>query len=99
MRTILAASTELAPRVAEPEEAFVIDLVQRYGDKVLLVEARRDANGRTSLLAAVDLDHDTMASEVSRVDLHAGFAVEFVDRSTWLTMRRLAATGLLTVHP
>jgi hypothetical protein len=46
-------------------------------------------------LAAVDLDHDAMATEASRVDSHAGFAVEFVDRATWLTMRRLAATGLL----
>jgi hypothetical protein len=95
MQAALAASTRLAPAVVPPEEAFVLDLVQRHGDKVLLVEARRDGSGRVSLLAVVDLDHDAMAAEVGRVDSQAGFAVEFVDRPTWLAMRRLAASGLL----
>ena len=95
MQAVLAASTQLAPRVVQPEEAFGLDLVKRHGDKVLLIEARRDVNGRPSLLAVVDLDQDAMTSEVGQVDSHAGFAVEFVDSSTWLTMRRLAATGLL----
>jgi hypothetical protein len=91
----LTASTRLAPRVVTPEEAFVLDLVQRHGDKVLLVEARRDGAGRTSLLAVVDLDQDALATEIGRADSHAGFGVEFVDYASWLSLRRLAAAGLL----
>jgi hypothetical protein len=95
MQALMAASSQLAPRVVQPDEAFALDLVRRHGERVLLVEARRDAAGRASLLAVVDLDPDTLATEAARIDRNTGFAVEFVDYATWRTMRRLAAAGLL----
>jgi hypothetical protein len=101
MQALMAASGRLAPRVVQPDEAFALDLVHRHGERILLVEARRDSAGRMSLLAVVDLDADTVATEAARIDANAGFAVEFVDYATWRTMRRLAAAGLLqfTHHP
>ena len=80
-----------APRLAE--EAFVADLVGRLGDAALLIEARADDAGGHSLLAVLDLEPDGIASERAR---GAGaLPIEFVDKATWLSMRRLAAAGLL----
>lgn len=93
MEAVLAASPRAAPRMVDPEEGFALDLVQRHGDKVLLVEARQGADGLPSLLVVLDLNHEAFATERERVP--AGMAVEFVDRTTWLAMQRLAATGLL----
>jgi superfamily II DNA or RNA helicase len=95
IQAMLSASGRLAPRVVAPDEAFALDLVQRHGDKVLLVEARRDSEGRTSLLAVVELDQDTLAAETRRFDAQAQFVVEFVDHAAWLALRRLAAAGLV----
>jgi len=93
MQAMMAEPKRPPPRVLSAEEAFVADLVSRLADGALLVEARTGADGRTSLLAVLDLDTEALAAEIERVA--GGFEVEFVDKATWLTMRRLAVVGLL----
>jgi hypothetical protein len=93
MQAMMAARP--APRVVPPEETAVADLVARHGDKVLLVEARRGADGRPKLLAVLDLDPPTFAADLARLSASGDVAVDAVDRATWLAMRRLAGTGLL----
>lgn len=41
----------------------------------------------------LDLDRNAIAAEIERGS--TGIEVEFVDRAAWLTMRRLAASGML----
>ena len=93
MQAMMAEPQSSAPRVLSPEEAFVADLVHRLGENALLVEGREDADGRLSLLAVLDLDRNAIAAEIERGS--TGIEVEFVDRAAWLTMRRLAASGML----
>jgi hypothetical protein len=93
MQAMMAARP--AARVIPPEEVAVADLVARHGDKVLLVEARRGADGCPKLLAVLDLDPPTFAAELARLSASGTVAVDAVDRTTWLAMRRLAGTGLL----
>ena len=82
MQAMMAEPRRSAPRVLSAEEAFVADLVRRLGDEALLVEARRGADGRTSLLAVLDLDAAALAAEIDR---GAGdLDVEFVDKAAWL---------------
>ncbi len=64
------------------------DLVRPVGDKVLLIEARDGAGGRASLLAVLDLDTEALAAEIERGA--GGLEVEYVDKATWVTMRRPA---------
>jgi hypothetical protein len=93
MQAMMAARP--AARVIPPEEALVADLVARHGDKALLVEARHGADGRPRVLAVLDLDKSALAEEIARLSSVEAFAIEAIDRATWLAMRRLASTGLL----
>ena len=95
MQAMMAASARPAARVLPPEEVLVADLVERHGDKALLVEARHGADGRPKLLAVLDLDPPTFSAEVARLSSVSAIAVDAIDRTTWLAMRRLATTGLL----
>jgi hypothetical protein len=95
MQAMMGASTRLAARVVSPEEAIVTDLVRRHGDKVLLVEARHDADGHPKLLAVLDVDAPALAAEIERLSSASTIAVDAIDRAAWLTMQRLAAAGLL----
>ena len=60
------AATRGAPRVISAEEEFVADLVERLGEKALLVEERRGEDGRTRLLVVLDTDAETSAAEAAR---------------------------------
>jgi hypothetical protein len=93
MEAVMAAS----PPMVDSEEAFVLDLVQRHSEKVLLVETRKGAGGVPNLLVVLDLDQEMLATERERVP--EGMAVEFVDHGAWRAMQRLAATGLLQFTP
>ena len=94
MQAMMAEPKRSGPRVLSTEEAFVSDLVARHGDKILLVEAHKRAEGRPRLLAVLDLDASALAAEIER---GAGdLDVEFLDKPSWLTMQRLAAAGLLS---
>ena len=93
MQAMMDETKHSAPRVLSAEDGFVADLVRRLGDNALLVEARKGADGRSNLLAVLDLDAPALAAEVEGGA--GGLDVEFIDKASWLTMRRLAATGLL----
>jgi Helicase conserved C-terminal domain len=93
MQAMMAAPARAAPRIVSAEEAFVADLVERLGDGALLVELRANGEGRPSLLAVLDADPDVIATERERAA--GGPAVEFIEKAAWLSMRRLAACGLV----
>jgi hypothetical protein len=100
MQAMMQAAEDAAPRFVSAEEAMAEELRQRRGDRALLIEARAGGDGRVRLLAVLDLDLDreTLETEMQRLqgrDDAAGADVEVIDRATWLTMRRLAATGML----
>ncbi|MGC2781262.1 MAG: DEAD/DEAH box helicase [Bradyrhizobium sp.] len=85
-------------------EAVAAELVQRHGDRAILIEARRDASGSQRLVAVLDLDAPSIAVERER--LSSGPAVELIDHASWLAVQRLAAAGMLqfthearTLHP
>jgi hypothetical protein len=95
MQAIMAASPRVMTRVRPPEEIVVADLVERHGDRLLLAEARHGSEGRPKLLIVFDLDAPTFAAETARLASAESVAVDVVDRTTWLTMQRFAASGLL----
>jgi SNF2-related domain/Helicase conserved C-terminal domain len=91
----MMASQRPAARVIPAEEALVADLIERHGDKTLLVEVRHVLDGRPKLMAVLDLDPPTLAAEAARLASASTIAVDVIDRNAWLTMHRLAAAGLL----
>ena len=99
MQSMMAAADRVAPRVLSAEESIAEDLQRRHGERALLVEAQTGSDGRVRLLAVLDLDGATHAAEMKRLEAHGadGPAVEIVDRATWLTMRRLEASGMITL--
>ena len=86
------------PRIV-PEEAFAEELRRRHGERALLIEARTGGDGRVGLLAVLDLEGEALADEAKRHEARreVGPAVEVIDRPTWLAMRRLAASGMITL--
>jgi hypothetical protein len=95
MQAMMAVSPRPLVRVLPPEEILVADLLERHGDKVLLAEARHGIDGRLKLLIVFDLDAPALAAETTRLSSVDTVAVDVVDRTTWLTMQRFAASGLL----
>jgi hypothetical protein len=98
MQAMMQAAEKTAPRIVSPEEAIAEDLLRRHGERVLLIEARTASDGVPRLLVVLDLDGEALAAETRRLQARAeasGPAIEVIDRATWLTMRRLAAGGLV----
>jgi superfamily II DNA or RNA helicase len=98
MRAMLTAADATAPRIVTADEAIAEELRSRHGERVLLIEARRGADGQLRVLAVLDLDPEALAAEVKRLAERkddAVPAVEAIDRATWLAMRRLETTGML----
>jgi hypothetical protein len=97
MQAMLQAADQAAPRIVTADEAIAEDLQRRHGAQALLIEARTGHDGRLRVFAVLDLDHDALAAEAKRLAERADDApeVEVIDRTTWLAMRRLAATGML----
>jgi hypothetical protein len=71
-----------APRAVDVQE-----------DKEIAVLA--ESLGRPRHLAVLDLDKSALAGEAARLSSIGTFAIEVVDRATWIAMRRLESTGLL----
>ncbi len=94
MQAMMATSARPAP-TRPPEEIVVADLVERHGDKVLLVEARQDTDGRPKLMVVLDLDAPTLAAEAARLASIESVGVDAIDRTTWLAMQRFVSSGLL----
>jgi predicted ATPase len=101
LQAMMNADAVAAPRILSPEEMVVDDLRRRHGERLLLVEARSGSggDGRTRLLAVLDVDGEALAAETKRHEgqRELGLSVEFIDRSTWLAMQRLAARGMIAM--
>jgi hypothetical protein len=89
----------VAPRILSPEEAVAEELRRRHGERALLIEACTGVDGRARVLAVLDLDSEALAAEVKWHEPRGGGAptVELIDRPTWLAMRRLVASGMMTL--
>jgi len=98
MGAMLDAADSLGPRVLSPEEAIVEDLRRRHGDRASRIEIQTGSGGAARVLAVLDLDADALAGEAERLGRREGAAslpVEVVDLATWLTLRRLAQSGMV----
>jgi len=95
MQAMMAISTRPSSRIVPPEEALAADLIQRHGERVMLVETRLGNGGELRLMAVLDLDQPAIAAERARLPAAGSVAVDLIDRATWFAMQRLAATGLL----
>ncbi|MCL2428553.1 MAG: hypothetical protein FWD12_04910, partial [Alphaproteobacteria bacterium] len=98
VQAMLREAEKIVPRIViAPEEAVAEELKRRHGERALLIEARRRGDGSTGLLAVLDLDREALAAEAARLAAGRGDGpgVELIDRATWLTMRRLEASGML----
>jgi hypothetical protein len=99
MQSIMQGEASVAPRILSPEEGVAEELRRRHGERALLIEARTDGEGRVRLLAVLDLEGEALAAEAKRHEARreVGPVVEVIDRPTWLAMRRLAASGMITL--
>ena len=99
IQAMMQVEASAAPRILSPEEAFAEELRRRHGERALLIEARTGGDGHIRLLAVLDLDGAALAAEAKRHEARreGGPAVEVIDRPSWLTMRRLAASGMITL--
>src|ERR1700674_4364529 len=98
MQAMMQSEKAVAPRLLTAEEAVAEELRRRHGERALLIEARTGGDGSLRMLTVLDLDRDALAAEAERLAARgdgATLAVEVLERATWLTMRRLAATGML----
>ncbi len=87
----------VAPDTVPAEDVIAAQLQQYYGQRALLVEAREGSDGRMRVLAVLDLDRPTLKAEVKRLAAgdSGGPMVEIIDRATWITLRRLQASGMI----
>ena len=99
MQAMMQAEASVAPRILSPEEVVAEELQRRHGERALLIEARTGGDGRVRLLVVLDLDGEALAAEAKRHEARGevGPTVDVIDRQTWLTMRRLAASGMITL--
>jgi superfamily II DNA or RNA helicase len=99
MQAMMRGEASVTPRILSPEEAVAEELRRRHGERALLIEARTDGEGRVRLLAVLDLEGEALAAEAKRHEARreVGPVVEVIDRPTWLAMRRLAASGIITL--
>jgi hypothetical protein len=97
MQAMMQTPARAAPPIRSPEEAVADGLLQRHGDRTLLIEARSDGDGAVRLLAVLDIDASALAEELKRQEPSSadGPTVDIIDRTTWLAMRRLAASGII----
>ena len=102
IQALMHGAETTAPKVPEPrvvsrEEAIAEELKQRYGDRTLLVEARQLEGARVHVLAVLDLNREALKEEMKRAKATTGSdpVVEVIDRTTWLAINRLQASGLI----
>ncbi len=95
IQAMMDAPARGGPRVMSPQDAFVADLGQRFGEKALLIEERRGDDGDARLLVVLDVDDETQAAESARAAANVAVAVDILDLAAWKSVRRLAASGLL----
>lgn len=101
LEAVMGSGPEEGPVLAVPAsplERLQSDLLSRFGDDLLLVEARRRDEAPELVLAVVD---DGKADDARRLaDLYGGedeptLQIEVMDRTAYATMQRLAAAGVI----
>ena len=100
MRSMLESADSLGPRIVSAEEAAAEDLRRRHGDRVSLIEVTTHPSGVQRMLVVLDLAADELARETMRLSKSqdpAALSIEVVDRATWLALRRLAKSGMLSM--
>jgi hypothetical protein len=98
MQAMMQAANAVAPIIVAADEAITEDLQRRHGERTLFVESRQGSDGRLRVLAVLDLDREALAAEAKRwSDRRESGApeVELIDRTTWLTMKRLETAGII----
>jgi superfamily II DNA or RNA helicase len=102
MQALMQAADSVAARdvtrhPAPPEEAIAAQLQRRHGERMLLVEAQMGTDGRVRVLAVLDLDRQALQVEAKRLVTadDGGPVVEVIDPATWITLRRLQASGMI----
>jgi hypothetical protein len=101
MQAMMGLPAQTIPRVRSLEESLTDSLLQRHGERALLIEARTGGDGRVHMLAVLDIDAAALAAEAKQHEQTSreGPRVEVIDRSTWAAMQRLAAGGMITMMP
>ena len=100
MRSMLDAAGRLGPKIVSPEDVVAADLRLRHGERALMIEIQTDPGGAARMLAVLDLDASGLACESERLSRRQGapsLPVEVVDRATWVTLRRLARSGIVNL--
>jgi hypothetical protein len=90
MQAMLGTRNAPTLKVLSPEEALMAELNARLGARLLVVEL---CAGR--VVAIVDGDRALIEAEHERFAKAGAPPVEFVDRTSWETMQRLAEAGLI----
>ena len=98
MAAFLAPAPPPAPEPApDPAQRFMAEIADRLNASVLLVEQRRRDDGTAATVVVLDgsaagEEHQFLAEAADRSGLPA---IEFVDRSAWDAIRRLAEAGII----
>jgi hypothetical protein len=88
-----------APRILSAEETIAEELRLRHGERALLIEAKTGADGRTRMLAVLDVGGEALTAETALAAARptTSPAVEVIDRTNWLVLQRLAASGMIAI--
>ncbi len=100
LRAMLDSADSLGPRIVSAEDAAAEDLRRRHGDRVLQIDVTTVPSGAPRMLVVLDLTADELAQETARLSHSqdpASLSIEVVDRATWLVLRRLAKSGMVSL--
>jgi hypothetical protein len=86
------------PAAPEPPQSLRDTLVERHGDRLLLLESYRAADGAETLLAVLS-EADGAAAERARLSGMEGPRIEVLDREAYEAVQRLASAGLVHAAP
>ncbi|CAN5825887.1 hypothetical protein BH20PSE1_BH20PSE1_13470 [soil metagenome] len=100
----VASAAHAAPsrRDGRPEDQLREDALARWRERLDLLEVHRSDAKPPTVIAVCDRVDDALRQSITEtVGEHLGSqspGVEILDRATYETIQRLAATGLLTLH-
>ncbi|MGH7071112.1 MAG: DEAD/DEAH box helicase, partial [Acetobacteraceae bacterium] len=101
MAGLLSEPVAAAP-AADPVQRFVEQIAGRMGESVLSIERRHRDDGSAATLVVLDAaaaDGDSDRVRLAEAAERSGLGgIEFLDRQTWETIRRLAAAGILRLN-
>jgi superfamily II DNA or RNA helicase len=99
MAAMLQPPEPAAAEAVEPARRFAEDIIDRLNGAVSLIERHRREDGTESMVVVVEgaaAELDAERKRWAEAGAQSGIAaVEFVDRATWESIRRLTAIGAL----